>query len=401
MSKSDSKKEKRKSKSHTNKNNDSDTKSSKSKQPLKELAGYKVLPIHFEDNEDAVHYLYLRRHSDQKFHPMTPSDRTLFVLNLPVFATEKSIRQLFKKYGRVSDVWFQDKLGYDIFHKQAEEQKAMAEIQKRQQQEQEALENMISKGKKNKKSKSKKSKDNEQNNKNDGDNEEEMEDQNKFEPVKLRHLNKMGSYAHVVFLEKKELDKVLEMVEPKKKLMWPSTVSSAAGEQKDGENDDDDDDSMDEDNDNSIAEPTEYMGINRYIYEYRAARPPADMLKKEVDQFMTKFMEAEYERERQMAATRNVPDEDGFITVTSRRSRRGAAASGAPDSDGFITVGVARKEEAEAIAARQKKKKELTNFYRWQQREQKRDRLVELRKKFEEDKQKIAQLKSTRRFRPY
>ncbi|KAJ1676335.1 hypothetical protein EV182_008394, partial [Spiromyces aspiralis] len=68
---------------------------SKKPQRLQNVGVYKVLPIYFEDSE-AVHYLYLRKHSDQKAHPLTPADRTLFLLNLPTFATEKSIRQLFK-----------------------------------------------------------------------------------------------------------------------------------------------------------------------------------------------------------------------------------------------------------------------------------------------------------------
>ena len=121
------------------------------------------------------------------------------------------------------------------------------------------------------------------------------------------------------------------------------------------------------------------------------------MLKKEVDQFMIKFNEAQYERERQFSANRNVPDEDGFITVTSRRSRR-APSTSSSDFGGGVFI---KSAQAEAIAQRQKEKKESINFYRWQQREQKRDRLVDLRKKFEEDKKKIAQLKSSRRFRPY
>ncbi|KAJ3280214.1 Ribosomal RNA-processing protein 7 A, partial [Borealophlyctis nickersoniae] len=90
---------------------------------------------------------------------------------------------------------------------------------------------------------------------------------------------------------------------------------------------------------------------------------------------------------------RNVPDEDGFVLVTRARGRRNtnADASGA-------TVTAARPEEVKKLKP---KKKELVDFYRFQMRESKRNQLADLRRKFEEDKKKIAALKANRRFKPY
>ncbi|KAJ1677290.1 hypothetical protein EV182_006474, partial [Spiromyces aspiralis] len=262
---------------------------------------------------------------------------------------------------RVSQVWFQGKLGHDIFHRQAEEQRLVAGLEAYKRQSEEQVGGPAERGSSKKKDRGRKM----GQGKAGGDEE-------KFKPVELRHLVKMASYAHVVFLEKAELDRVMGMV-VKDKVYWP--VAAAAG--NDGES------------------PLEYLGINRYLYEYRAMRPPADMLKQEVDQFVTKFEEAQYERERQMRAMRNVPDEDGFITVLPRKAARMPGMT----VDEFTMV--ESQEQARVVVEKQKKKKELTNFYRWQRREQKRDRLVELRKKFEEDKKRIAQLKMSRRFRPY
>jgi len=50
---------------------------------------------------------------------------------------------------------------------------------------------------------------------------------------------------------------------------------------------------------------------------------------------------------------------------------------------------------------RNKKKTELTNFYRFQMREAKRDQLQELRRRFEEDKARVARLREGRRFKPF
>jgi hypothetical protein len=40
------------------------------------------------------------------------------------------------------------------------------------------------------------------------------------------------------------------------------------------------------------------------------------------------------------------------------------------------------------------------NFYRFQQREKRRDELFELKQKFTADKERVAKLKSSRKFRP-
>jgi ribosomal RNA-processing protein 7 len=45
--------------------------------------------------------------------------------------------------------------------------------------------------------------------------------------------------------------------------------------------------------------------------------------------------------------------------------------------------------------------KELKNFYRFQMREEKTKKLGDLRKKFEEDKQRVAQMKASRSFKPF
>ncbi|RXN19184.1 ribosomal RNA-processing 7 -like protein [Labeo rohita] len=50
---------------------------------------------------------------------------------------------------------------------------------------------------------------------------------------------------------------------------------------------------------------------------------------------------------------------------------------------------------------KKKERKELLNFYTWQHRNTQKQHIAELRKKFEEDKQRIAVLRAQRKFRPY
>ncbi|XP_057311769.1 ribosomal RNA-processing protein 7 homolog A-like isoform X2 [Hydractinia symbiolongicarpus] len=45
--------------------------------------------------------------------------------------------------------------------------------------------------------------------------------------------------------------------------------------------------------------------------------------------------------------------------------------------------------------------KELMNFYLFQQRESKRDKIADLRQKFEEDKKRITQMRQQRNFKPF
>ena len=57
-----------------------------------------------------------------------------------------------------------------------------------------------------------------------------------------------------------------------------------------------------------------------------------------------------------------------------------------------------RKEDAVLV---KQKEKEVKDFYRFQIRQKKVGELVELRRKFEEDKKKIAAAREGRKFRPY
>ena len=49
----------------------------------------------------------------------------------------------------------------------------------------------------------------------------------------------------------------------------------------------------------------------------------------------------------------------------------------------------------------EKKAKELTNFYRFQMKEEKKETLQTLREQFEKDKERVARMRAERKFKPF
>ncbi|KAI8991580.1 ribosomal RNA-processing protein 7-domain-containing protein [Mycotypha africana] len=184
--------------------------------------------------------------------------------------------------------------------------------------------------------------------------------------IELRKLFTGGSSAHIVFTTDQDLEDVLNMRRVEKK--WAKE-------------------------DEETDQP---LGLQRYVLAYNLSRPNAKDLQHEVDSFMMKFKADEYRKERERLERMNKMDEDGFTLVVNHKK--------AKTTDGTIHVGAISAEAAEAqkeYYAQKQKKKELVNFYRFQMREQKQKELKDLRRKFEEDKEKIARLKQSRKFKPY
>ncbi|KAJ2884192.1 hypothetical protein H4R27_002258 [Coemansia aciculifera] len=135
-------------------------------------------------------------------------------------------------------------------------------------------------------------------------------------------------------------------------------------------------------------------GLARHVLDYGAARPAVDAVRADVDAFMARFEEAQYERDRMLEQQQNVADADGFIPVVRR-------ARGGKNTDGTASVTAMSTDEAREAGAARKEPTTYANLYRFQARERKRDQLVDLRRKFEEDKEKIARMRQARQFRPY
>lgn len=119
-------------------------------------------------------------------------------------------------------------------------------------------------------------------------------------------------------------------------------------------------------------------GLTKWCTDYVKRRTTVTSLEAQVTDFM-----ADYDKRKE----------------DSKKHKQGLQE---PDKDGWITVTRKSPKPVQGKRHRQKKKKkELLNFYQFQLRESKRQQIAELRRKFEEDKQKVAEMKSKRKFRPY
>ncbi|GBF94015.1 hypothetical protein Rsub_07283 [Raphidocelis subcapitata] len=105
-------------------------------------------------------------------------------------------------------------------------------------------------------------------------------------------------------------------------------------------------------------------GLKAWVQQHKAARPGAAALQKQLD---------EWGRKR-------ARDAGGVSTVSG---------------------GVAQAAAEAAAAAEGKKGKQYEDFYRFQQRDKRRNDLVELRRRFEEDRRRISELRAARNFKPY
>lgn len=82
----------------------------------------------------------------------------------------------------------------------------------------------------------------------------------------------------------------------------------------------------------------------------------------------------------------------GFITVLNRNNKKRKR------NDDNKRTGT---EQPRHRGEKKKKNKELKNFYTFQIKEQKIEKLELLRKKFEEDKERVAAMKAARKFKPF
>ena len=137
----------------------------------------------------------------------------------------------------------------------------------------------------------------------------------------------------------------------------------------------------------SLARP---VGLDAWVGDHRAARPGPEALQTRIDEWFLEF-EAEEERKARAAKAAAAAD-DGWTVVEAKRGRRKTT-----DDEGTAVGGI------RAATADQRRKPGLQpkeNFYRFQQREQRRSELYDLKLKFAADKERVAKLKASRKFRP-
>ncbi|ORZ30311.1 ribosomal RNA-processing protein 7-domain-containing protein [Catenaria anguillulae PL171] len=118
------------------------------------------------------------------------------------------------------------------------------------------------------------------------------------------------------------------------------------------------------------------LGLAASLTAFLEARSGRDALKAAAHEAIAAYDAHKAEEERRLNS--HIVDEDGFVLVTRKKG--------------------ATVQAVQAVAPKENVKKD---FYRFQMREEKRSKLLELREKFEADKRRIDELKQARRFKPY
>ncbi|KAG2033919.1 ribosomal RNA-processing protein 7-domain-containing protein [Suillus americanus] len=310
----------------------------------KSVSGFTVIPIAYPSSS---HFIYARAHakskSKTKLNDVLPEGRTLFLVNVPPDATERELTLLFKHCGTVERVLFDFNSADALAENASDSDEEMAEAAVNEKPDTEARPR--------KKRKLQTS-------------EPTPPEVIPLPSPSLRTLRKTGCCAHLIFLDSSSVAKALSP--PASPKPWPSS-----------------------------GEP---RGLSHYMAKYDNERPPLDAVKAHADSFMERF-EFDLSKSKQEAKYRKgeaIMDEDGFTLVT-RGGAYGQTVGGG--------VGVASKKfmlTGQTGSRRKKdKKKEKDVFYAFQKAEKQRKALLDLKKNFEADKQRVEKLKETRRFKPY
>ncbi|RDD43996.1 Ribosomal RNA-processing protein 7-like protein A [Trichoplax sp. H2] len=258
------------------------------------LKEFLQMKVQFNEECQNQHIMYYKRHTVRQECQDIPSDRTLFIINVPPYCTKNILRQIFSLFGEIDDI-YQLRQPANTIPQYAKEDSSSC-----------------------------------------------------FR----RQLHTGFRVAYIVFKTPISLMKAL-------KESCDDTVVLA-----------------------NLEEPP-LVGYKKWCQEYAAERPAPQLLQSEIDQFMEDFQKREKLDESQNS---NEPDDDGWVTVKRKNK---------------YPIFSNEDQEQQQSKKKKKKKTDLINFYRFEVRESKREHIAQLRKKFEEDKKKIALMKETRRFKPY
>ncbi|PPQ75851.1 hypothetical protein CVT24_000609 [Panaeolus cyanescens] len=325
------------------------------------VSGFTVIPISY--NQQATHYLYARLHVSSKSdaQKILPEGRTLFLVNVPPDATERDLVLFFKHSGTVERIIFD----FDVKEPQHEESDSEDDEEDEMQDE-----NMEGTGQTRKQRKKDKV----------------VAPQIVPLPSKpLRKLRRTGRSAHVIFLDPSSLQRALASTS--KPRSWPTSSE-------------------------------ELSGLSHYRALYDGLRPPLDSIKAYVDSSIELY-DYEVAKKKQKSKYKKgeaIVDEDGFTLVT----RGGAYGKTLGGGVAVASKRFQRSGESGGRNRNKKEKKEKEGFYAFQKAEKQRSgmkfifiyhihiltlnlyqELMELKRKWEEDKAKVDKLKASRRFKPY
>ncbi|CAK7245932.1 MAG: hypothetical protein STHCBS139747_007537 [Sporothrix thermara] len=355
----------------------------------KSLGDYAVLPIQLPQPQSiahlspATHFLYVRRNAPKI--ATADDERSLFIANVPVDGTEEHFRALFASLvgpGRFESISFEEErrrqrkkaggLGVNSDDDSESDFEDLDAVMPRQAA---SLADLQSRKRKRERGER-----------------DELEEGRRIAINALRQqsqlpaswpqmLHRSGSTAVALFADAKSVDVVLKTVAKLHKAASSSSSSSSAQAQA-------------QQYPAWPSLPSSSLGAPWLAGHNRMAYPNREELRQSVDAFFALFNHQEAEAAELARRMRNVPDEDGFVTVS--RGTTGGAGRGV----------AARQQEAELARAKQLAKQErqrqdMTNFYRFQLRERKKEEQLELQRKFQEDRKRVEAMREKRgKFKP-
>lgn len=145
-----------------------------------------------------------------------------------------------------------------------------------------------------------------------------------------------------------------------------------------------------------LPEPEGAYGLKGWVQEHKAQRPGNEVLQQQLDAWMLSFEESE---KRKLEAQQSAMDEEGWTVVVKSKGRKKTREAEGGGKAAVATGGLSAA--AAAQAGKDSKLKKHEDFYRFQQREKRRNELVDLRQQFDEDRKRVAQLRASRNFKPY
>ncbi|CAG2110204.1 unnamed protein product, partial [Medioppia subpectinata] len=132
-------------------------------------------------------------------------------------------------------------------------------------------------------------------------------------------------------------------------------------------------------------------GLKAMKQRYNESIVDSNELQEEINEFMAKH-DKQVEEERLKAKQMDgIPDADGWIKVNRHSGKRHLPNNYSNDQK------IIEKQNK----LRKKSSNDLLDFYSFQQKESKINYLMNLRTRFEDDKKRIALMKSQRKFRPF
>ncbi|KAG1679952.1 hypothetical protein FOA52_007016 [Chlamydomonas sp. UWO 241] len=144
----------------------------------------------------------------------------------------------------------------------------------------------------------------------------------------------------------------------------------------------------------SLPESDEPAGVKAWVHEHKSRRPGNKALQQRLDEWVAAFEAEEEQKER---ARTQAMAEDGWTVVTRGKGRAKTTEEGGMTvrSGGVAQAAARAKGDAKGTVQIE------DAFYRFQAREKRRSTLLDLREQFDADKKRIAELRQSRKFKPY